>query len=65
MPRKNVEYIPVLRNARTALEPMRLRTRRMRRGMIGLSIRASRARKPAIRAIAIAPKPSTWEDPQP
>jgi hypothetical protein len=65
VPRKNVEYIPVTRNPRTALEPIRPRRRRMRSGMIGFSIRASIVRNAPINTIARAPKPSTWDEPQP
>ena len=65
MPRKNVEYMPVTRNPRTTLEAIRPRRRRIRRGMIGFSIRDSRTRNAASRATAIAPKPSTWVETQP
>jgi len=65
VPRKNVEYIPVTRNPRTTLELIRPCSRRIRSGMIGFSIRDSTVRKAPISAIAMAPNPSTWDEPQP
>ena len=65
MPRKNVEYIPVTRKPRTRLALISPRTRRMRSGMIGFSMRASSATNAAMSTAARPPVPSTWADVQP
>ena len=59
------EYIPVTRKPRTRLALISPHRRRMRKGMIGLWMRASRARNPAMSATARPPKPRTWDEIQP
>ena len=57
--------MPVTRNPRTRLALTSPRSRRIRSGMIGFSIRASSARNAAISTAASPPNPSTCEESQP
>ena len=65
MPRKNVEYIPVTSRPLTRLALTSPGSRRIRSGMIGFWMRASRVMNAAISTAARPPKPSTWTEVQP
>ena len=57
--------MPVTSRPRTRLEPISIRRRSIRSGMIGLATRASRTRKAASRASEAAPTTSVWAENRP
>ena len=62
---KKVENMPMMIRPRITLEPVSVRSRRMRSGMIGLESRDSRRRKPAKSAMAMPPTMKVWAETQP
>ena len=64
-PRKNAENMPVTSSPRTRLEPMSMRRRRTRSGMIGLEMRACSARNAASSTSEAPPAPSVRAEVRP
>ena len=62
---KKVEKIPVARSPRMAAEPVSVRKRKIRSGMIGFANLDSKKMKPTNSATAAARKPSVCGEPQP
>ncbi len=57
--------IPATISAWITLAPERLRPRKIRSGISGVSAVASRMRNPASSTSEVAPKPRVWAEPQP
>ena len=64
-PTKNDAHMPQTISARTPQATIRLRSRRISSGRIGLAIRRSTARNPASSATATAVSPSVRTEPSP
>ncbi len=62
---KKVENMPVASSPRMALEPVSVRSFRIRSGMIGLSSFDSSTMKATNSTTAAARMPSVWAEPQP
>ena len=62
---KNVENMPVMSRPRMTAEPVKVRSFRMRSGMIGLARRDSSTTKNASRARAMPIVTSVWAETQP
>ena len=62
---KNVENMPVASRPRMALDPVNVRSFRIRSGMIGLVSFASKTMKATNSTTAAARMPKVWNEPQP
>ena len=62
---KKVENMPVMRRPRMAAVPVKVRSFRIRSGMIGLARRDSSTTKNTSRASAMPSTPNVWAETQP